>query len=350
MKRRKCILLSTALLIAFTSCDKSMNHTAPATEGDKIDFVAKGTDEPFISTPLGRGSETDIATIQNFGVYAYYAVDGAFSTALSPKFMCNTQVTKSNNAWGYSPIMYWPNSGTVSFFAYSPYAAENDANISLSSGIADAGYPQLIYTIPDAVEAQQDLLVSVPLINQTKANVSASGKLTLTFKHTLACVVFQAKMTTACEFPVKVTSITLGKLKNKAAFAYGDIPGTFSWTATADATDKSYTLGINNSLLMNTDISTVSETYLSISPADSHLLLLPQTIDANDEISVTVDYGLAAGIQTKTVTALLSNLINNLEAGKRYSINILVSALADVLLTCTVEAWTPQTIDVPDFK
>ena len=351
MKRREYILLSAALLIAFTSCDKSMNHTDPVTEGDKIDFVAAGTGEPFISPPLGRGSETNIATMQDFGVYAYYAADGTFTTALSPNFMCNTRITKSGDAWGYTPVMYWPNSGTVSFFAYSPYAAKGDANIGLSSGFADAGYPRLTYTVPDAVKAQHDLLVSVPLLDQTKADVPAGGKLTLAFKHTLACVVFQAKMTAARELPVKVTSITLGQLKNKADFAYGDTPGTFSWTATADAADKSYTLGIANSLLADTDISE-SSSYTSISPADSRLLLLPQDIDAGDEITVTVVYTLAAG-ETKTVTktAPLSDLIKKeLEAGKRYSINILVSALADVTLTCSVEEWTPKTVNVPDFK
>lgn len=102
-------------------------------------------------------------------------------------------------------------------------------------------------------------------------------------------------MTAARELPVKVTSITFGQLKNKADFAYGDTPGTFSWTVTADATDKSYTLAIDNNLLENTDISTTASDYLSISPADSHLLLLPQGIDAGDEITVTVVYTLAAG-------------------------------------------------------
>lgn len=157
-------------------------------------------------------------------------------------------------------------------------------------------------------------------------------------------------MTAVCEFPVKVTSVTLGQLKNKAAFTYDDTPGIFSWTATSDAVNKSYTLDIDNRLLANTDISTTASDYLTISLADSHLLLLPQAIDADDEITVTVDYVLAAGIQSKTVTTPLGNLINNLEAGKRYSVNILVSALSDIALTCSVEEWTTETVNVPDFK
>ena len=350
MKKREYILLSAILLIAFTSCDKSMNHTALVAGGDKIDFVTAGADEPFISPLSGRGSETDIAAMRDFGVYAYYAADGAFSTVLTPKFMYNTRVTKNDGVWEYTPVMYWPKSGTVSFFAYSPYADGGNTPIGLGSDITTTGYPRMTYTVPDDVKAQQDLLVSIPLIDQMKADVPAGGKLTLTFKHTLACVVFQAKMTAVCEFPVKVTSVTLGQLKNKAAFTYDDTPGIFSWTATSDAVNKSYTLDIDNRLLANTDISTTASDYLTISLADSHLLLLPQAIDADDEITVTVDYVLAAGIQSKTVTTPLGNLINNLEAGKRYSVNILVSALSDIALTCSVEEWTTETVNVPDFK
>lgn len=82
--------------------------------------------------------------------------------------------------------MFWPNSGTLSFFAYSPYANQGDSYTSLSSTPSTEGYPQLAYTVPDDVTKQRDLLVSVPLIDQTKADVPAGGKLTLAFKHTLA--------------------------------------------------------------------------------------------------------------------------------------------------------------------
>ena len=350
MKRKEYILLSAALLIAFTSCDK--NDPEPANDGDKIDFIATPFHESFIQADQARGSETGNDDMQDFGVYAYYTADAFIPGTGTPNFMCNTHVKKTSGTWTYEPLMFWPNNGKLSFFAYSPYASQGDSYTSLSSTPSTAGYPQLTYTVPDDVTKQRDLLVSVPLIDQTKADVPAGGKLTLAFKHTLACVVFQAKMTAARELPVKVTSITFGQLKNKADFAYGDTPGTFSWTVTADATDKSYTLAIDNNLLENTDISTTASDYLSISPADSHLLLLPQGIDAGDEITVTVVYTFAAG-ETKTVTktAPLSDLIKNeLEAGKRYSINILVSALADVTLTCSVEEWTPKTVNVPDFK
>ena len=224
MKRREYILLSAALLIAFTSCDKS--NPELVNESDRIDFVATPFHESFIQANQARGSETRNDNIQDFGVYAYYTADVFNPVSSTPNFMCNTQVRKTSNQWTYEPLMFWPNSGTLSFFAYSPYANQGDSYTSLSSTPSTEGYPQLAYTVPDDVTKQRDLLVSVPLIDQTKADVPAGGKLTLAFKHTLACVVFQAKMTAARELPVKVTSITFGQLKNKADFAYGDTPGT----------------------------------------------------------------------------------------------------------------------------
>ena len=266
--------------------------------------------------------------------------------------MCNTHVKKTSGTWTYEPLMFWPNNGKLSFFAYSPYASQGDSYTSLSSSSSTAGYPQLTYTVPDDVIIQRDLLVSVPLLNQTKTSRNADGKLPLTFRHALSCIVFKAKMTDACDFPVKVTSITLGNFKNKATLSYdvGNTPGTFSWTPTEDASDKSYMLTINNGLLKDVNLKTITTTYQPISTDNASLMLLPQGIDDSDEIKVTVEYQVTGNIQTQTITVPLNRIISTLIAGQRYSINILVSTLADLTLTCTVESWQQQTINVPEFK
>ena len=73
MKRKEYILLSAALLIAFTSCDK--NDPEPANDGDKIDFIATPFHESFIQTDQARGSETGNDDMRDFGVYTYYTAD-----------------------------------------------------------------------------------------------------------------------------------------------------------------------------------------------------------------------------------------------------------------------------------
>ena len=159
-------------------------------------------------------------------------------------------------------------------------------------------------------------------------------------------------MTDACDFPVKVTSITLGNFKNKATLSYdvSNTPGTFSWTMAGDASDKPYLLTINNGLLEDVNLKTITNTYQSISTDNAFLMLLPQAIDETDEIKVTVEYQVTGNIQTQTITVPLNRIISTLIAGQRYSINILVSTLADLTLTCTVESWQQQAINVPEFK
>ena len=144
MKRKEYILLSAALLIAFTSCDK--NAPEPANDGDKIDFIATPFHESFIQADQARGSETGNDDMQDFGVYAYYTADAFIPGTSTPNFMCNTHVKKTSGTWTYEPLMFWPNNGKLSFFAYSPYASQGDSYTSLSSSSSTAGYPQLTYT------------------------------------------------------------------------------------------------------------------------------------------------------------------------------------------------------------
>ena len=351
MKRKEYILLSAALLIAFTSCDK--NDPEPANDGDKIDFIATPFHESFIQTDQARGSETGNDDMLDFGVYAYYTADAFIPGTSTPNFMCNTRVEKTSGTWTYEPLMFWPNNGKLSFFAYSPYASQGDPYTSLSSTSSTAGYPQLTYTVPDNVITQRDLLVSGPLLDQTKTSRNADGKLPLKFRHALSCIVFNAKMTDACDFPVKVTSITLGNFKNKASLSYiynsGSQETTYSWAPTEDATDKSYTLEINSGL-KDTDLKTITE-YTSITTTNSRLMLLPQAIDDDDNIEVSVQYDRAESqSETRKITVPLKNLITTLESGKRYSINILVSALAEITLTYKVADWTETSVDIPSFN
>ena len=352
MKRREYILLSAALLIAFTSCDKS--NPELVNESDRIDFVATPFHESFIQATQARGSETRNDNIQNFGVYAYYTVDDFIPESSTPNFMCNTQVEKVNGQWTYNPLMFWPNSGKLSFFAYSPHANQGDSHTSLSSTPSTTGYPQLTYTVPDDVISQQDLLVSIPLLNQTKTAMNADGKLPLRFKHTLACLTFKAKMTDACNFPVKVTAITLGNFKNKASLSYTYNPDgqetTYTWIPSEDAKNKSYSLSIGNSLLINTDLKAITSQYTSITSTNSYLMLLPQAIDEEDYIEITVLYDQAESPETRKTIVPLKNLIKSLDSGKRYSINILVSALSEITLTYEVAAWTETPVDIPSFN
>lgn len=70
-----------------------------------------------------RAGETNITSLQGpypnsgFGVFARYKhTDGTISS-----LMDNEHVTWKGGRWGYTNTRYWPNQGTVNFYAFAPY-------------------------------------------------------------------------------------------------------------------------------------------------------------------------------------------------------------------------------------
>ena len=69
-----------------------------------------------------RAGVTDIASLKKsgFGVFARYNHNGATSP-----LMDNEHVTwnEKENRWGYTNTRYWPNEGSVDFYAFAPRIA-----------------------------------------------------------------------------------------------------------------------------------------------------------------------------------------------------------------------------------
>ena len=67
-----------------------------------------------------RAGVTDITSLKGsgFGVFARYKHNGAISS-----LMDNEHVTwkEKENRWGYTNTRYWPNEGSVDFYAFAPY-------------------------------------------------------------------------------------------------------------------------------------------------------------------------------------------------------------------------------------
>lgn len=70
-----------------------------------------------------RSSETNITLLKGtegnsgFGVFARYKHNGKISP-----LMDNERVTWQGNHWGYTNTRYWPNEGSVDFYAFAPHS------------------------------------------------------------------------------------------------------------------------------------------------------------------------------------------------------------------------------------
>ena len=126
-----------------------------------------------------RAGVTNIASLKKsgFGVFARYKHNGAISS-----LMDNEHVTwnEKENHWGYTNTRYWPNEGSVDFYAFAPYLK----NVELVNA------PDSIKANPTCIEftsstSPVDLVWDVQK-NKTVPTSPTDGKVKFQFKHALA--------------------------------------------------------------------------------------------------------------------------------------------------------------------
>ena len=124
-----------------------------------------------------RAGVTDIDSLKKsgFGVFARYKHNGAISS-----LMDNEHVTRNGDHWGYTNTRYWPNEGSVDFYAFAPYLK----NVELVNA------PDSIKANPTCIEftsstSPVDLVWDVQK-NKTVPTSSTDGKVKFVFKHALA--------------------------------------------------------------------------------------------------------------------------------------------------------------------
>ena len=126
-----------------------------------------------------RAGVTDIASLKKsgFGVFARYKHNGATSL-----LMDNEHVTwnEKENRWGYTNTRYWPNEGSVDFYAFAPY--HQDVEL--------VNAPDSTKDNPTCIEftsstSPVDLVWDVQK-NKTVPTSSTDGKVKFQFKHALA--------------------------------------------------------------------------------------------------------------------------------------------------------------------
>lgn len=137
---------------------------------------------------LGRNASTragvtgiDSLKKSGFGVFARYKHNGAISS-----LMDNEHVTWNGDHWGYTNTRYWPNEGSVDFYAFAPYHQDVElVNPYSNSNKADSTY----YIEFTSSTAPVDLVWGAQI--GKKAPISPTdSKVKFQFKHALARLSF----------------------------------------------------------------------------------------------------------------------------------------------------------------
>lgn len=297
-----------------------------------------------------RAGVTNIASLKKsgFGVFARYNHNGATSS-----LMDNERVTWNGDCWGYTNTRYWPNEGSVDFYAFAPYLK----NVELVNA------PDSIKDNPTCIEftsstSPVDLVWDVQK-NKTVPTSSTDGKVKFVFKHALARLGFDITANQELEengAVIKVDSVKLyGDTIVNGAF---DIKGYLNlenggWSRPKDNTRVVYTwtpTGAEDGTNFKLSASQLDHTCSKIENApNSYLCIIPQEkwVAFYLQITYTVQQGTFKE-EVKVKKNLLdvrkqpgvSNPSFPFEKGKAYVFHLILSLdPINFYVTTTVVDW-----------
>lgn len=170
------------------------------------------------SADYTRAGDITVNNLTEFQVYAYLGHTG---TGNPTPYMNNVKVTKTaNNLWTYSPVSYWPSTGTVSFYAYAP-----------EGWIGDNGPLRAVPWDNSSgnVPASTDLVYAVSP-DMTGQSGSPNAQVIFNFRHALSKVTVKMSSSNT-KLRVQVSNVAIAGLMSKGNFYFpsgntAEVPGT----------------------------------------------------------------------------------------------------------------------------
>ena len=299
------------VLLSFVACDNEINPLQPQAEEAYIRFDVVEEEWPT------KGSTTNGTSIRNqsLGVLAYNITGSNTMESSAPSLMYNIPVSipDGSTAWTYSEAKRWPATGTVNFFAYTPYddmTGTGVAHFTLSKESAK-GYPSITYRMNDQSKNHNDLLVASAL-GRTKEG----GTVKFTFKHALARIHFTAKLTEGCTYSnVQITQVSIksSSFKNVGTLTFTGTDGGFNWD-NLDSDDIATDILMSSDELSQNSLKT--DDYVSVTMGDKgYLFLIPQTT----ALALKVYYTFTDGDNTQSNVSTCELPSQTFEAGKAYN-------------------------------
>lgn len=187
--------------------------------GEGVEETSPSSSEINFDAYLGRNASTrtgvtNLASLKEttgFSVFARHThADGTISD-----MMDNEHVTWNGNSWGYTNTQYWPDNGSVDFYAYAPYI----------EGVKLVDAPGENKDNPTYIEFNSSVnpVDLVWAVKKTKVPTSptSASKVNFQFKHALARLAFDITANQALEengAVIKVKEVKLyGASEDKGA-------------------------------------------------------------------------------------------------------------------------------------
>lgn len=246
------IVLLLAMILLLGGCSKDTEIT-----GDAIVFTCWATKV--------RDSKAVTATENNMQYFRVSAVWNKSGMGYDAGFMSNQLVEKQGTNWVYSPIKYFPNYGSVNFFAYSPAISSGLQSFAIDNTTYDA--VAIAYHVSTNPLLQEDF-VAASLLNKSDNSTAVQ----LDFKHVLSQIEFQAKGVSGD------TVFVIEKIELHNLDSAGSLTGTssWSWTDNTAPSEKTavYTVYQDAPLQLTNDFQSLTNAHIG------NLMILPQEVTA----------------------------------------------------------------------
>lgn len=321
---KKLFLISMAATAMLAGC--SNDETLDVVQPKAIDFTS------FVDKSTKAATDVTTDNLTAISVYGWRSPLDQSPTTIQ---IFNAQdVTKTNGAWGYTPIQYWEANYKYAFEAIAPKSGEKGVTFTA----AQAGG-----TISFVSDAETDLVYDKVADITTPATLGTMNAVSFTFDHMLSRV----KFTFNNGFPsTSIANIDIKDVKITNVHSEGTItPETESYWTPAKNNDQVKVATVAFDVTNNTNLVPSTGTC-----ASEHKYLLPVE---NASYTVTFKVTLKQGNAT-TEYDCSSNISISLARGKSYNfvatINPANLGAAPIEFTATVTDWENYTSsDVPDY-
>ena len=262
------------------------------------------------------------------GVYADYK--GAATGSVYQAYFADFEFQKNGSSWAgwkegsHSP-KYYPVSGTLDFFAYSPKCADITAGRDGETGLTFA------YTLASNKTNQYDVLVSEIRSGVTKPN--SATDVAIEFKHALSLIDINVSKTGSATILVKSITLSGTNHQGTATVVYADrnhkrVP-TISWVATDD-------LGFD---LISKEL-TLQASYSDYNTGADRLVVPTTGVPK----SMTIVYTIDGGIDLSHTFSLGDT--GNWAPSTKYTYNITVGPL-EITIDPSITEWTSAATSDP---
>ncbi len=283
----KQILWAALCIAALTGCSKE-NDTDRGPRMISFDVqqrVQQYTRADYIE-------KDTFAMNDRIGVLGYALPTGSWTGSETPALMYNSELTKiASKTFRYNPMVPWPSTGKVCFFAYYPYSASVTEGIITPSPLTQSGYPSVTVVLGKSEEPIDFMTGTIAATDYA----TSGGTINFRFNHRLSKLLFKAKAPKLVKDTLLyINSLRIRNVYNKATY-------NFSKETWSDPGNESTTDAVSGATLkFNSATQAVGSAdytdLLAASKNEAYILMLPQTYPNTElEIGYTLEFLKSAG-------------------------------------------------------